>query len=314
LIICLINNDNALLAYLGAARAAQQQDAHDRRDKYLRLAHETTPSADTAISLTKAELQLSHKQYEQALATLSILAQQAPKHAYVLKLLAITYQKLNDWNNLKQLIPDIKKYSALSTEKVWRLELTTWQGVLNDTANSSNVKTLMQQWNDVPRHIKADSRLIKHYARLLLKLDAAGEAEQFLRQSLSNNWDDSVIELYAELDVMADNKQLETVESWLQANPSNAHLLLVLGNICTSRSLWGKARNYYEASLAVSPMPEAYLQLARLLEEHMHEQAAAQEYYRQGLHLLVGEYNESGAGRDAITPRLAAVKPALKVV
>ena len=36
-------------------------------------------------------------------------------------------------------------------------------------------------------------------------------------------------------------------------------------------------------------MPENYLKLARLLEEHMNDQDAAQEHYRLGLHLLAGD-------------------------
>ena len=60
--------------------------------------------------------------------------------------------------------------------------------------------------------------------------------------------------------------------------------------MCISRSLWGKSKNYLEASISINPMPENYLKLARLLEEHMEEPSAAQEYYRQGLHLLAGDY------------------------
>ena len=57
-------------------------------------------------------------------------------------------------------------------------------------------------------------------------------------------------------------------------------------------------------------MPENYLRLARLLEEHMDEPAAAQEYYRQGLHLLAGDYGEDVLRKDfeRETPQLKVVK------
>ena len=73
------HSDTELLNYLMAARSAQQQGAYDRRDEYLRLAHKAMPSADIAIGITQAELQLSHNQYEQALATLNHLSSIAPK-------------------------------------------------------------------------------------------------------------------------------------------------------------------------------------------------------------------------------------------
>jgi HemY protein len=66
-------SETPLLNYLAAARAAQLQGAHDRRDGYIRLAHECMPSADVAVSLTQAELQLADHQLEQALATLKHL-------------------------------------------------------------------------------------------------------------------------------------------------------------------------------------------------------------------------------------------------
>ncbi len=112
---------------------------------------------------------------------------------------------------------------------------------------------------------------------------------------------------------MVDKKQLEMVESWLDDHQQNPHLLLALGKMCTSLSLWGKAKSYLEASLAVNPIPQNFLRLARLLEEHMAEPAAAQEYYRQGLHLLAGDYGEEVLNKAAQdfareTPQLQIVK------
>ncbi len=309
------HNEYPLLAYLGAARAAQQQGAHERRDKYLRLAHEAEPEADIAISLTQAELQLAHQQYEQALATLSVLAERAPKHAYVIKLLARTYQRLNDWHNLKVLIPDIKKLAVFDTDETLRLEIAVWSGLMQDAAARNNLDALMKLWHELPRHLKPVPQLTQAYVQQLVKLDAAGEAEQLLRQFLNQNWDDDLIQQYAELDVFDDNKQLETAEKWLQDHPHNAHLLYTLGNMCVHRSLWGKAKNYYEASLAVQPLPETYLRLARLMEEQMHNPEAAQEYYRQGLHLLVGQVCDADLDKLSAHPvSKDDSKPALKVV
>ena len=144
----------------------------------------------------------------------------------------------------------------------------------------------------------------------MISVNAAGEAEKVLRRYLDKNWHESTIVLYSELDVLVDNTQLETAESWLETHQQNAWLLLALGKMCMTRSLWGKARNYLEASISIRPMPENYLKLARLLEEHMEEPAAAQEYYRQGLHLLAGDYGEDVLGNDfeRETPQLMVVK------
>ena len=61
-------------------------------------------------------------------------------------------------------------------------------------------------------------------------------------------------------------------------------------------------------------MPENYLKLARLLEEHMNETAAAQEYYRQGLHLLAGDISDEILTRNTADPTHEEGTPQLKIV
>ena len=102
-------SETPLLNYLAAARAAQLQGAHDRRDGYIRLAHDAMPSADVAVSLTQAELQLADHQLEQALATLKHLRSVAPKHNYVLRLLRRLYEQLGDWEHLRELLPELRR-------------------------------------------------------------------------------------------------------------------------------------------------------------------------------------------------------------
>lgn len=308
------HSDNALLAYLAAARAAQQQGAHDRRDDYLRKAHSVTPTAEIAIGLTKAELQIAHSQYEQALATLTHLYQLSPRHAYVLKLLAKTYQRLSDWMKLSGLLNDIKKLDMLPADKMLSLEIETWCGLLSEKSALNDYDKLTTQWSDVPHHLKVLPELVEHYGRMLIKVGAAGKAEEVLRKYLNSSWQESIIVLYSSLDVMVDNKQLEAAETWLKEHQHNACLLLALGKMCTHLKLWGKARSYLEASLSVSPMPETYLHLAMLLEDHMKEPTVAQENYRQGLHLLVGDYGDAALEKTAHDFHRESPKPSLRVV
>ena len=174
------HNENALLTYLAAARAAQYQGAHDRRDDYIRLAHQSAPDADIAIGLTQAELQMDHNQYEQALATLNHLNKLSPQHSYVLKLLAKTHCKLSDWESLRELLPDVKRTHAMHDEKLLSLEIDTWCGLINDRGRTGNIDLLTQLWDVMPRHMKTIPEVVEYYATELVKLHAAGEAEQVL--------------------------------------------------------------------------------------------------------------------------------------
>jgi HemY protein len=198
----------------------------------------------------------------------------------------------------------------MSAENFLAFEVAVCEGQLTKLARNDDSSLLIDFWHETPRHIKDIPRVTEKYARLLISVMAAGEAESVLRHYLDKNWHESTIILYSELDVMVDNSQLEAAEDWLEDHQQNAWLLLALGKMCISRSLWGKARNYLEASISIRPMPENYLKLARLLEEHMDEPAAAQEYYRQGLHLLAGDYGEDVLSKDfeRETPQLKVVK------
>jgi HemY protein len=311
-------SNSPLLVYLTAARAAQQQGAHDRRDEYLRKAHIAAPDADIAIGLTKAELQLAHQQNEQALATLHQLHKLSPEHSYVLTLLANTYKHLRDWDNLEKIIPQLKKHGHMSDATIIGFEIEMARGQLDQLAAKhhgelSDSQPLLDYWSRLPGHLTSLPQMIEYYAGKLVAVNAAGEAEKVLREYLNRNWTESTIHLYSELDVMVNNRQLEMAERWLDDHQHDAYLLYALGKMCVALSLWGKARNYLEASLAIKPMPENYLALARLLEEHMNDAAAAQEYYRQGLHLLAGDYgtdvlDKHGRDFERETPQLKIVK------
>lgn len=277
------HNDNALLAYLAAARAAQQLGEHERRDDYLSRAHEITPSAEIAIGLTKAELQIEHEQYEQALANLNHLHEIAPKHAFVIKLLVKTYRHLSDWKNLQALLADIKNLKIIKDEKLHALELETWQGLLDEQAHCKDLASLIIVWDMMPASLKNQTQLIEYYAHLLIDVDACNQAEQLLRQHLHSNWIESTLALYSQLDVSIDNHHIEQVESWLIEHQHNALLLLALGKFCFNNKLWGKSRSYLEASLSTLAMPQTYLKLAQLLEQYMDEPELAQKNYQLGL-------------------------------
>ncbi|MBE9567295.1 MAG: hypothetical protein IMF14_01275 [Proteobacteria bacterium] len=306
-------SDTKFITYLSAARAAQKQNEHEHRDEYLRKALLETPDADIAIALTKAELQLAHQQNEQAMATLQQLHRLAPSHSYVLTLLANAYEQLQEWDHLEKLLPALEKHGTFSEETFLAFEIAACQGQLAGLSKNRNPKLLIDFWWKTADHLKQRPQVVEFYARQLVMIDAAGEAEKVLRLFLDRSWHESTIILYSELDVLIDNEQLEMAENWLTDHQQNACLLLALGKMCVCMSLWGKARSYLEASIAINPMPENYLRLAQLMEEHMHESEAAQEYYRQGLHLLAGNHIEESLQQtdkdiDLATPQLQVVK------
>lgn len=275
-----------LLNYLSAARAAQKQHAHERRDYYLAQAHKSTPDADFAVQLTQAELQLVHGQLEQALATLVHLQSISPKHTHVLLLLMRLYEKLQSWGDLRNLLPALKKQKVITEEQHRDLSIRVYSELLEITARAGHADKLEHFWQELPRNLRQDTRLIKRYAHHLIELQQFDTAVEVLRPAINQHWDPDLIYLYGKAKSSKPERQLAQAEGWLKGHEQNAILLLTLGRLCLYNQLWGKARSYLEASIGSDPFPETYRELGLLLEQ-LDERDKAAECYRKGI--MLGE-------------------------
>ncbi|OOZ36579.1 heme biosynthesis HemY N-terminal domain-containing protein [Solemya velesiana gill symbiont] len=277
-------SDTPLINYLAAARSAQQQGAHDRRDQYLQMAHESMPSAEVAVGLTQAELQLSHKQFEQALATLKHLRQIAPKHTHVLKLLKELYERLGDWQELHQLLPVLKKRKVIKSGELQELELSIYRNLINRAAQSESTTHLMETWKSIPHPVRQREEMVSTYINHMMIRKEYDAVVALMIEAIGRQWSDDLVELYSRVNGSDPAHQLSKAEGWLKERSGNAVLLLALGRLCLRNKLWGKARSYYEASISVGPSVEAYRELGALLER-MSETEKAMASFREGLAL-----------------------------
>lgn len=275
-------SETPLLNYLAAARAAQLQGEHTRRDDYLHLAHESMPSADVAVGLTQAELQLAHQQYEQSLATLMHVRTLSPKHDYVLKLLKKLYENLGDWKKLEEMLPDLRRRKVIADKELQELEARVCRERLKQ--ESGSVDSLVQYWQTVPKELRQDQHMLIDYARMLMSLGAGSRAEPLIAALLPKRWNAELVTLYGQIELKDPSHQLAVGEGWLKSHPEDPVLLLTLARLSLQNKLWGKARSYLEASIAISPSPESYQQLGLLLER-MGEADKAMHCFRTGLGL-----------------------------
>jgi HemY protein len=279
-------SETPLLNYLAAARAAQLQGEHGRRDDYLHLAHESMPSADVAVGLTQAELQLAHQQYEQALATLTHVRSLSPKHNYVLKLLKRLYQNLGEWKRLEEILPDLRRRKVISDKEYQVLEGQVVRERLQQEADS--VDSLVRYWQTIPKELRQDVDLLIDYCRMMLVVDAGPRVEPLIASSLAKHWHSELVLIYGRIELNDPTHQLTVAEGWLKQHPEDAGLLLTLARLALKNKLWGKARSYLEASIAIAPTPESYQQLGLLLER-LGETDKASECFRAGLSLAAPE-------------------------
>ncbi len=281
--------ENPLINYLAAARAAQQQGKYDQRDEYLKAAHEANPEAEIAIGVTQAELQLAAGQTERALATLTHLRSVAPKHDYVLKLLARVYFQLEEWSKLCELLPEVRKKQLFRSDKLEGIELKAYTGCLNEAARLGG-DALDRAWSKIPKAIQSHPDLLLHYIDLVERHHQdSRQVEQIVVKAINQEWNPRLVDFYGRLESADGNAQLATAEKWLQEYGNSPALLLALGRICKRLALWGKAQNYLEASIGIEPTPAACLELAELLGGgEVGESDKACAYYQQGLKLCIG--------------------------
>src|SRR5690606_21718302 len=120
---------------LGAAEAAHGQGKNQEAEALLRKAFESAEGAGMAVGLSQAKLQLASGQLEQALATLIRLRKKAPHHPFVLKQLKEVYTRLEDWRELSQLLPEMRKQGIVTAAETLPLERQVWLNLLDAAAD-----------------------------------------------------------------------------------------------------------------------------------------------------------------------------------
>lgn len=277
-------SETPLLNYLNAARAAQAQGKSDRRDKWLKQAYENTPEAAKAILLTQAELQLEADEFEMSLATLQKLEELAPGHKQSLRLQAKLYDRLEDWTQLRELVPKLRQYKSFTKESIDKISLTANTEILLD---ASDIEQLNMAWNALDKTTRTQSKLIAAYASGLISFGENKQAETIVNHALKKHWDEGLLDCYANLTEMDSSKQLAQVEKWLKKRGESPGLLEAAAKLCMRAQLWGKARSYIESCIAIEPSPERYQLHGELLQQ-LGDTGSASDAFKKGLHLLTG--------------------------
>lgn len=128
---------------------------------------------------------------------------------------------------------------------------------------------LRKLWKKRTKKIATDAELISVYVDVLVQSDALDEALKTLEKALSVESNERLVRQYSMLSLRASDsiaaQQLRNAEAWLQRDPHDPQILLALGRISLRNQLWGKAREYFERSLAANASSEVFAELARLL-------------------------------------------------
>lgn len=276
----------AVLSHLGAARAAHEQGAKNRRDGYYKLALEHAPEAHMAILLNQAQLLQHTGQPEKALTVLEHMPGSLINSPQVLRHLTTLYTETKNWAALVGLLPRLKQYKALPMDDYYRTERNAYLGQINNVARNRDINAILKTWEKIPTRLQEDEAIFIEMIQALMNMGEANRAEELLYRRINQQWNEKLVYLYGLLDGDAEI-HLSRGRNWLGKNPNNPTLLLTLGRLAMRAHEWQAAQDYLEKSLAQLPNADAYQELGNLLFQ-LNQLERAADCYRRGLTLNKG--------------------------
>ena len=273
----------SVLAQMVAARAAQAQRQYGRAEAY--LDRQTAASGDERwmAELARAELLVQRKRAAEALPLLRRLRKRAPTHSGALRLETQAQLNAGQWREVLRLADQAARYGALDPASLAQYRETATIGAFDESGGDR--AAIERLWRDTAAELKARPPLVMAAARAMARAGARETALVWLADALETQWSSELAELYLELgDDSESSQSLQRGEGWLRQQPTDAVLLRALGELCRRRSLWGKARNYLEAAVAIEATAQGHLSLAELLES-LGEDAAALPHLRAAARL-----------------------------
>jgi HemY protein len=287
--------------YLGAAKAAQEQGAMDRRDDYLNLANNSPAGAELSIGIARAELQLEQQQTEIAFATLQKLNVENPGNSRIRSLLLEASAGLNDWKQMLELLNDCERRGGMPIYDIRAGQMQAWGEMLAAAACAPGVEELNKLWNSIPARLRKESYLLQVYVEGRLKQADAADCEPLLRDLIRESCDPGLVRLYGLVQGKDASKQLAFIEKLLLSHPTDAMVLLTAGRLYKRAALWGRAKHCLEESLRLSPGAEAHYELATMYQGQG-DTANAGKYFREGLALAIATESDSTAPRALPPP------------
>ena len=286
--------ESPVLGAVLAARAAHELRHYEQRDGYLARAEKLAPGDSAMRIIAAASMLLDQRRFQDALLALKALPE---KHTAALRLELKAQQQARNWEQTLPLIDQLERRGVFDATQAGQFRRYAYADNLQRQA--LDLRALEECWRKIPAREKRDAKVAAAAAQCFSALGGCAQANQIIEQALGVAWNSDLVALYAECAGTEVVRQIERAENWLETNPRDAVLLLVLGKLCTQQRLWGKAQSYLEASLSVEPTYSAHLELAQL-HERLGNPDAERRHYRESLGLASAQLKQTAGGRRRI--------------
>ena len=273
---------SGMLALAGWRAAHALHDAERSAKWAARVREHDAAGLQAARLMTEAEFALEDRRFEDARDALQQHAAHQGRHIAALRLSVRAEQGLGNWREVARLVRQLEKHQALTAEQAAPIRSRAVREALRSLREDPS--GLMRYWRELDDSDRAEASLALETSRALVAAGDCREAQRVIEDALDERWDGALVLAYGECgqagepagDVLG---RIAQAEKWLQRMPRDGALLLTLGRLCRQQQLWGKARSYLEAALAIAPSRAAHVELAQLLDQ-LEESALAVRHYR----------------------------------
>lgn len=257
--------DTSALHPIIAARSAHELREYEKRDTYL-SAVEGKAAGDTTMRLmATAKFKLDQHDPHAALHALQELRDSGVKgHLGALSLELRAQQQAGNWDEVLNVLEQLEKRQSIDVTMASQFRQQAW---LEKIHQQQDLTGLVDCLINIPADFKRRSKIAAAAAQALIQHGGGSVAQQLLSDSLNAQWDSELVALYGDCQSGTGAAQIEQAEKWLNQHKDDAGLLLALGKLCLHQKLWGKAQNYLDASISVSPSHAAYTMLGQLAEQ-----------------------------------------------
>lgn len=282
-------------ALLASAEAASRRGEHARA---LETLGEAAQSAPQAARILRARFLRREGRSAEALALLAPEADSGSLTPGGWRELALAAVATGDMRRARQALEPLQKSSAIGQRAYASLESLVLTGAILAAPDGAALNTL---WSQLPKPQRRISAVVDAYARRAASFGMMLPAMDEVESALRREWSSPLVATYGNLSGDDGEGRLRRAESWLDAHPNDAQLLLTLGRMCVRVGLWGKARQYLERALALEPSGAIWEALGDVYAGEG-DHAQAQRCYRNALAMARGEAvqlapNEQRGGR-----------------
>ncbi len=246
-----------LANHLLAARAAAARGDATLAEGFLALAAEL-PDAAAAVSVERARVQVQLGNPSAAVAALGDGSTSSAARELLLQSLA----RIGDWERVSALLPDARRERLLPEAALDEFEERAFLA----RSVKADAVALRQRWDSLPQTLQRKPPLLVRQARALSAAGAGMDALELLVSAITRESSHELVEALGQLPVSDANKAFARAEKLLASHREDAVALLALGRRAAAAKLWGKARDYLEASHARAARPETAELLARVRE------------------------------------------------